>query len=122
MTWSVEVNEKLNIVHIVYKGSISETETAEATKKALELATHDGQLFLADLTEAEVLHSTIDLYNQHKLWETLGSNRKNDLAVVIKDDDAIWEQLKFFEAVSKNRGWKVQLFTDRQKAIDWLTT
>jgi hypothetical protein len=51
------------------------------------------------------------LYDEHKV------SKSSKLAVILPT--AI-ETLQFYKTVGINRGWMVELFSERQEAIDWL--
>ena len=82
-----------------------------------ETVKHKCRLFLNDYRNAYIDISTIEVYGLPQLMEAFGTNPSARHAVVVKGET---ELVRFFETVSKNRGKFVEVFTDIDKARDWL--
>ncbi|MHC4117100.1 MAG: hypothetical protein ACYSWO_06300 [Planctomycetota bacterium] len=121
MTWKVEFNDEFGFIETVYTGKLTKQNKQDSTAQALALARGDGpHLFLADIQDAELELSLFDLYDIPGEWDVAGATRRNKLAVVAREGGRLWQDLKFFETVCRNRGWKVGIFSGRQDAIGWL--
>jgi len=121
MTWKVQLNAELGIIHTVYSDIITNQDAKDATAEALALAQGDGpHMFLSDVLDAESQLSILDLYNTPSEWEAAGANRANKLALVVRKGGKTWEDAKFYENTCRNQGWLVPVFTQHQEAIDWL--
>jgi hypothetical protein len=79
---------------------------------------HGYVLFLFDLTNAVVESSTLNAFDAaappSSMSETL---RKFQIAIVYSK---LTETDRFFENVAVNRAYRVRVFDDRDKAIEWL--
>jgi hypothetical protein len=112
---------ELGLIDIVYTGSITNQTHLEASAEAISLAKGEGpHQFLVDCTNAVSRLSAANIYDIPKLWESVESNRHNRLAIVVPEDAPIQNDAQFFESVTTNRGWNVQLCESRELAIAWL--
>lgn len=123
MPWQVKRNEELGFIEVAYTGSVTINEVQEATTEALSLATGIGpHFFLADLSDALSRLSVRDIYAMPEQWEAARATRSNRLACVVPQGAVPAEDLRFYENVTHNRGWKVQVFEARAAAVNWLVT
>ncbi len=76
--------------------------------------------FLANLEDAEVVLSTVDIFDLPRQWETLGSNRRYRLATILPDSSPLRKEVEFHVSTSQVRGWQIHAASQRQGAIDWL--
>jgi hypothetical protein len=64
----------------------------------------------------------MDIYDfPNKQYNEEGSNRGVRMALIMPNSSKAMALAEFFVTVCLNRGWMVKEFTDRQRAIDWLT-
>lgn len=77
--------------------------------------------YLVDVTEARNVDNTFDKYNfAYKDMKDMPEiNRQARVALLVSPGDHSHD---FIETVSRNTGLDVTLFTDRQMAIEYLTT
>ena len=76
--------------------------------------------FLSDDRHMVPQLSTVELYELPGILEDLGLRRTDRVAVVYSTSSPKRSDFEFFEDVARNRGFTVQLFTDPEKARDWL--
>lgn len=72
---------------------------------------------LYDLTEVKVGLETHEIYFVPKLLKEAG-NQKIKRAVIFSKDNE--QDFTFFETVAANQGLLVQIFTEREPALNWL--
>ena len=122
MPWSVKPYPELGLIETVYSGRITDDDIKASTMKAIAVSNESGiGKFLSDLTDVETHDlSTLKLYEQPEHWKGLRAKGKNRLALIVPDSKEIINAAAFYETVSRNRGWNVQIFSERQEAIDWL--
>jgi len=79
---------------------------------------HKCSRILNDARSAELVLSSVDIYNIPKLFAQSGIDISVKRALVIAD----LKELHFFlETVSKNRSQNVKIFTDYDEALKWVT-
>lgn len=75
--------------------------------------------YLFDSSNAEVKGSVTDTYSIGAVpCDSDGEMKKLTIAIVHPKEDTLH---KFLEDVFNNKGYNVQMFTDKQSARDWLT-
>ena len=82
---------------------------------------HPCHRFLNDFREVRIALSVVDLYEIPDLIVTGGFDRRWRRAMLL-GSAADLHKLSFFELVASNRGITVRLFTEVDKAIQWLHT
>jgi hypothetical protein len=122
VAWSVSRNDLTGVIEITYRGTIAMEQVIDSTAEALAIAEGEGpQLFLSDLSDARSELSVIEIYSIPAQWEQLKANRGNRVAVVVPESAADPVDARFYENVSRNRGWLVRVFKERKEALEWLT-
>ena len=124
MPWSDKQHPEYELIEMVYKGCITLDDMNSAGMKTKAVAEELGiNRFLLDLNDVEAFDvSTFDLYDRPEQWRGLRAKSKNRLALHVPDSKEIMKAARFYETVCRNRGWNVQIFSQRQEAIDWLMT
>jgi hypothetical protein len=121
MPWSVELNSELGVIETVYRGNVTNDDIESSLVEAKALASKDGpSKFLTMLVDADLKLSTLDLYSIPDEWSEMEFDRRNRLAIVAPDSPELQQDLRFHENTSRNRGWQVQIFLNREGAVDWL--
>lgn len=114
----IEYLEDQDIVQVTTKGVYelgSELETVKATVDKLK--EHNCNKCLFDHRKTEVIVRTMEAYDRPQVYRTLGLDGTESLAHVFSE---VTDDLKFYETVCTNRGWRVQTFDDYGAAINWL--
>ena len=96
----------------------------EATTKCILLAKEQGTVqFLVDAEELELFAPLVDIIDlPDKQYVVEGLERLSRVALVNPKSPKAKEAAYFYETVCINRGWNVQLFPNRDDAIEWLTS
>jgi len=110
MPWKVERNEHLGFIELSYTGELTKTEVQESTAEALSLASCGGPyLFLSDISSARVDLSIMEIYDIPDQWRDAGASRSMKVALVVSDESAKRQDVRFYENVAYNSGWMVLL-------------
>jgi hypothetical protein len=123
MAWSVTYNPALDVIEELFCGQVTAAEFREAVSKRISLEKETGSSkILNDVSDVEVDASIMDIYDfPNKQYNEEGSNRGVRMALIMPNSSKAMALAEFFVTVCLNRGWMVKEFTDRQRAIDWLT-
>lgn len=123
MSWTVEYNAELGVVECTYVGQVTADEFAEGTIKAIALAKDNNtNLFLIDDSKWEGGISVYDLFHLPTLHKEHDADRGSRAALILPPSGTAEEKdARFYETVCQNRGWNVNVFSEREHAISWLT-
>ena len=123
MNWTLDYNNMLRAIELVYTGRITGPDLRETTSKAIVLIKEHGNAdALVDATEIELTASLFDLYDlpAHQ-YVVEGLNYRTRVAVVLPTLPKERKDVLFYETACVNRGWLVRSFPNRSDAIEWLT-
>lgn len=121
MSWRSALNSQSKHVELFIDGAISRDELMAACDRTYALALEqDTPLVLADCSMMRGGHNILDLYHLAKKLIEKPRVRELREAIVAAQDPEAREMLRFWETTCLNRGLLVQLFEDREQAIDWL--
>jgi len=76
---------------------------------------------LIDVRES---YGNLTIFDMYEIVTELGRHRhafRNKIAVIVRFDYQ-WDKVQFLKLCAKNRGFRVESFTEFEDAIDWLTT
>jgi hypothetical protein len=122
MSWDVNLNEALKIIEIVYRGHITARDLQDSTSRAIALEKEKGViLFLIDATETEIAASLMDILSlPDRQYVEEKADPLGRVAVILPRSPRAQEAARFYEMASKNRGWTVEVFPTRDRALHWL--
>ncbi len=123
MPWSVKHNPSLGIIEEVFTGQMKMSELKESVSQRIVLEKETGiTKVLVDASEL-VLDATIfEVLNlPDKFYSSQEASRVTHMALVLPTSPKTKEDAEFYETACLNRGWYVQIFSDRQSAVEWLT-
>ena len=122
MPWSYKHNPKLQIIEAAYTGNTTAQDLQESTSEFITLEKENGiNRFLVDTSEMVLSASLADLYNlPDKQYLEEEADRTGCVALILPTAIKEKEAALFFETACKNRGWKVQTFSEYQEAVNWL--
>ena len=121
MSWHTIVHSDLPIIETCYSGVLKNSDLFDAVHETLALAqTHGRHLFLGDCTTLSGGHSMFDLYYLAKEISSNNISRTFKEAVLLSPTPTFLDKINFWETIGINRGFRVRIFHDRQKAVDWL--
>ena len=114
-----------DIGEVTYFGQVSGADLRAATSEAIQLQRQlSVTRFLIEIgedAEVAVLPSEImDLPN--KQYREVQMRRFTRVALIKPAKRATLDAAMLYEEVCRKAGWSVRMFSDRQAAIDWLTT
>ena len=121
MPCDVILHTEPRFVELVFTGSVSHSEMEPAAIQALEGCDRmQTSRLMCDCTQLSGGHSVSDLY------ELAGRLSASPLAATVREAvllpslPAMQADAQFWRATASNRGAQVQVFADRQAAMDWL--
>ncbi len=111
----------MSIVELRFEGEVSLSDLNVAAKEAIELMReHDCSGVYLDATAQESAPSFAELYERPKLYEAEGLSRSIPVVYVMPRLPKVREAAHFWETVCRNRGWFIQMFENREDAMEWL--
>jgi hypothetical protein len=120
MEYTSELDSTGNICTVHVTGKLYSPKDGDELKRAAVriYSEHACSLFLFDMTHAEIVTGTMQAFDtgspQGELAERL---RRFKVAVLYSD---LTEHEQFFENVAVNRGFRVHVFNEIDKAVEWL--
>ncbi len=123
MPWAYKCIPTLQMVEVEYSGEITARDLHESTSKFISLEKEKGlNKFLVDTTDMKLASSYIDVYDlPTKQYLEEQADRQGRVAIIPPDCAKTRDAVRFYEDVCRNRGWMVQVFSNRQEAEAWLT-
>ena len=121
MPWKLTYDAELGIVCCNYSGHVTADDFKKAAQETIALAIQQKtNLLLIDDFKLESAVSTLEIYNMPKIYNEIQGNRKSRIALILPPSGKIREDVKFYETVCLNNGWKVRAFDKRSQATQWL--
>lgn len=122
MPWQVEVSGQPAIVTLKFTGVISPRELKQAHDAVGAAFAENGTLLcLADCTQMSGGPSVVDLFEKAARIASDPSARLVKEAILSSDSPEAARIVDFYQTAAINRGINVAVFTDREKAVAWLT-
>ena len=119
MDISIECLNGIDVVWIRTSGTYDLGAELETVKRAIQATKdHNCSRLLFDHRETNVIAKVMGAYDRPIKYQEFGLDRSAKLAILLREID---DDIKFYETVCNNRGWRAQLFTDYDAAVDWLT-
>ena len=125
MSWRVQYHPEAGgpggVVEVVFGGMLSGAELLAGAAETLRVArVQDSNRLLADCRTLEGGHSVFDLYQVAESVAAAGLRPLVHEAVLIPFNADMAASVAFWQTAATNRGLVVQVFKDRQAALDWL--
>ena len=122
MGWSVEHNQKENIMVLTYEGIISFREIVESSIANINQANeHNCIRMLVVCTYLMIDAKRTELFElPNSLYVKWGMNPDTKIALTEPKDSKGKEMVKFYVFATKNLGWNANMFNNRKKALMWL--
>ena len=118
MSHQMRYDADQQVVWVVFAQQVTVDDLLAATTDALKLAQEHGTYrFIYDVCECSVDDSMASVYEIPSRIQELNPSPYNRIAVLYKDDVAIYE---FIENVARNRGLNIRKFEDVEEAHRWL--
>jgi len=121
MSYEITPSEDHQIIVIKVTGEINRKTAMRQNREAHALGKELGiNRYLVDLKEARNTDPIVDQYNfaYEDMAKAEGIDRSAVVAVLVSEDDRTHD---FIVTVTRNAGLNVSLFTDREKAMAFLT-
>jgi hypothetical protein len=122
MPYTINYNDTLGLVELVYSGPTSGGDLVKSTSEAILLARQSStQLCLIDVSEMDLkasISELISLPSKQYVEEKL--SRQSRIAILLPASHEARAAVGFFETACYNRGWQMQIFPDRSQALAWL--
>ncbi len=119
MKWEFHYLAEPNYLEVIISGDMSPDELDRmAVERWQELQKYDCKKILFDFTPITNTLNTIEIYNRPEQSEKIGVMRSNRTAAVVPE--IYLNDFKFMETVYQNRGFDLNVFTDREQAIGYL--
>jgi SpoIIAA-like len=124
MPYTIKYDPDLDVMDLLFTGEVSGNDIREATTKCITLQNQTGVLrFIVEVNGWEVVASFVDIYNlAYKQYSEEKAHRDSRIAVVLPTTLSGQVAVNFYETVCQNAGWNAQVFSDREHAIDWLSS
>lgn len=108
----------LGVVQVVAQGELNNVAWADIVPQMVELARqHDCYRVLCDYRKTIVVESTLGIYHSPDIVRQAEMASLFRIALVYARDEA---DHHFWETAARNRGMNVRIFSNRQKALEWL--
>ena len=123
MPWKLEYHEQSQIVELHIDGRANGEELQEAAAARIAFGKEKGvERYIINVRHLEAPRSTTTAMFEipNRLYEEEGLSRSSAIAVIAPIDAQSMWAANFFEDTCVNRGWRVETFLDRDRAIDWL--
>ncbi|MBT9317877.1 hypothetical protein [Leptothoe spongobia] len=120
MPFSVRYNAELQAIETSFSGLITEDDIqAQMLVSCQTAAEHKTSSAIVNVTDATLRISITFIYNLPELCETMGAKRPIRLALINLNEQNS-DLIGFYQLVSQNRGWNVEIFSDVEQAKTWL--
>lgn len=121
MPWEVTLHADLGIVETRYDRVLRPAELEAAVLETLRVASEAGaSRFLGDCTRLTGGHSIADLYFLAQAVQNSKVAGRVREAVLLPEVQSAQRVVHFWEDAATNRGLVVEIFCDREAAVDWL--
>ncbi|HVN94864.1 MAG TPA: hypothetical protein VMT62_00395 [Syntrophorhabdaceae bacterium] len=122
MACIVRHDSSVGIIEVVCVGRTTAEDLTEAETKRISLEKETGVTrTLIDVTKAQLSATTLDWLDlPRQLYESLEANRRSHVAFVMPTAIEEHPSVYFYQTACRNRGWTVEVFSERKTAIDWL--
>ena len=124
MPWSYDYNPTLGVIDVAYRGSTSARDLQQSTSRFIEIEHEQGiNRFLVDTSDMELDATLLDVHDiPEEQYIVEGADRNGRVALILSTSTFERQAGLFYRDACQNRGWLVEAFSDRQEALDWLTS
>lgn len=117
MAWRVEADPQPGYLIIRILGRADARVSDEIIAAIFrEMAAHNCMRVLADIRGVEGRLGVLETFNMVSTYPCIPGLR---VAILDRPEDKSWSD--FYETASVNRGYDNRVFTDLEKAVEWLT-
>lgn len=120
MEWTFAFNREQGILEVAVKGEMTPPElNAMARENLAEIKKHDCFKCLLDYRQAYRNLGVLDAYNRPKDISKIGVDRNYRIAILVPE--AEYPKYAFQENVYKNSSYDLEIFTNREAALAFLS-
>lgn len=120
MPFMIRYNPRLKAIETTFSGIVTETDVhAQMLARRAAAQTHNTSLAIVDVTQATLHLSLLFIYGLPELCESMGAKRPVRMALIDLNQQNT-EAIGFYQLVSQNRGWNVEVFPNLEQAETWL--
>lgn len=120
MPFSIRYNLELKAIETIFHGVVNEADIKTQMRESRAIAaTYGTSHAVINFTDADLRLSIAFIYSLPELCESLGAKRPVRLAVINLNQQNE-ETIGFYQLVSQNRGWNVEVFSRNEQAKAWL--
>ena len=123
MPWNLEYHDDTQIIELTITGQVTGEDLQAAASARIALGKKKGvDRYVINARHIDAPRSTTPaVYDiPNRLYIEEGLSRSSSIAVIAPvDSESMWIT-GFYEDICVNRGWRVETFLDRDRAIDWL--
>lgn len=121
MEWKIEYQKDHGIVYVRLAGPGDHESWQKMAVECVAIAGEQNcNRFLVDERDATFESSISNIYSWSEDMDEGGITRANKVAFLYSDSPANRSDYRFFETVSRNRGYNIRIFDDQLKAVAWL--
>ena len=121
MAWSVDLDDKFGLIHIIYSGTVTKKDVEAATEECFSFIEGPGpHKFLVELDNVTLQMSTVEVFGVSNQWDELGFSRMNKNAIIVSEDEKIMDSVRLYVVTCRSHGWRVSMFHNQKDAIEWL--
>ena len=121
MPYAIKFIENNRIIQIKNNGELSYEELLTQTREVIKIQQEKStSLILTEFVSVKLDVNIADIFQFPEVYEQLGMQRKNKIAVVVSDVEIKTDELQFYETICLNRGWNIKIFLKEKEAIKWL--
>ena len=114
----VLLNEELEIIEVQSYGEVTGVDISNSIRQIVEIQRDsDIDKLLVDTTRQETLPSPIEIV---KIFSAYPRDLKT--ALLVNASQATVDDVEFVETVAVNRGKRIQMHYDQEKALRWLNS
>jgi hypothetical protein len=123
MTWHLQFRQTGGLIETIYSGTISPPELEASVLATLALsAEKKASRFLVDGRAMQGGHTMMDLYAQMEtvLKHSFAEPPHEAIVLAPEAPAEVAENIEFWAAALRLRGYDVQIFIERAQALAWL--
>ncbi len=122
MGWKIKLHRDFNIIETTFDGDMQKEELGNAVTASIQAVLENKSArLLADCTGLTGGHSLFDLYENAGNIPVTFMQKEFREAVLMPTSAGARGNVEFWETVTTNLGFKVKIFENRDKALEWLT-
>lgn len=121
MPWTIGYEPEIEALSVSIEGAFTLEAARRLTRDVLARAIeHSTPRFLVDVSALGRPLSTLEILFMVKDYEVAGVGRDSRIAVLLPGEASAREDIRFYQTAALNRGYSVQVFDEKPRAVAWL--